>query len=184
VSSSKYPIDTLPFPHFKPEEQAALPFIIYPNWRGSQRPPLPADASDEYALHEKYSADPPIAHFPFLDFQVLQFLKGFTVPTLVAMEIQGYGGNDTETVVVKLFKVHWCGAPGNSIPRLDYEVLGGADIGKKYSVWGPLLLAIAPVQDDTVYQAPITTLTAVEPPADFVPPILAVLKKYGLPKAP
>ncbi len=139
MASTKYPHQEIIFPWAKPEDSDSYPFILFINWRPGQLP-TPTDVIEEATYWHTLIED-----------RVRRFLAVIDLPARVAIDIQGYGGEIIKTKVIQLKNVYWCGKIGESIPRLDYV----SDDESQYSDWGPLLLAIAPVQPNT----PLSTRT-------------------------
>lgn len=187
MASTKYPIHWIEFPWFTASDLASIPHAVYPNWRRAQRPPEGPHESDELKTHRRHAGIGGTTAAA-MDFHHLKYLATITEPTLVLMDIQGYGAEKITTAMIILDKVYWCGGrPGDGLPRLDCHSVTGRPgeqyvLGKCEQHWGPLVLCIAPLRKDTPYFEPQVALKTEPLTTEIQSFQRRILDQYGLPK--
>lgn len=148
MPSTKYPDTTLPVPWITEDDPAPHGKIIYPNWRGEQRKPVPDPLpmeADEKVLWDYFSTGVHLIPENFhMDFGVIEYLRsieGRQIPACVL--IQDYFG-ESITLIVCSVSVQF--SPGmDKLPKLFFTYRDMID-GTR-SCWGPLVLHIFPVID-------------------------------------
>lgn len=163
--STKYPREgcALPFLWFSPEEEDHIPNQVYPNWRKRQRLPLPPDAHQEHARHDRVDFGPPA----LTDWRFIQFLRSVKPDELklALLMHQGYGGDEiiAEMVFLKPVTIT-CDAYRANIHvnyyrayvRPGFRLPTPADVDAKFITyhWSALVLAVAPLKENTPFCEP------------------------------
>ena len=180
MASTKYPNQgcLIGFPWLTADDVAKLPQVLLPNWRVSQRPPPPSNASQEELLYFKRANYPMATRFFFVEYNFAKYLEANSDPAKTSCHVVLRQSYDGETLIINIGRL-WSPKLGFGEPRIDMEVAIGTEKPKYGCIWSPLVLAIAPLRPDTPHQHDSLERESLNPEESI---FLGLVQEFGIPK--